>query len=141
MVVRCWSGRRVFRRGAWILLAVCILVAHAFVLAQQPSTTNSEPPLRVRVSQGVARRLLVKKVQPQYPGEARRGHIQGDAVLKALIDTTGSVRELDVVSGEPSLVQAAIEAVKQWKYKPYLLNGQPVEVETQIVVNFELSTR
>jgi TonB family protein len=97
-------------------------------------------PQRVRVSQGVAQGLLIRKVQPQYPADARQGHIQGVVVLKALLDTNGDVEDLTLVSGHPLLAPAAIEAVKQWKYKPYLLNGQPVKVETQITVSFQLST-
>jgi protein TonB len=83
--------------------------------------------------------LLVKKVAPPYPEDARQAHIQGSVVLQALIDKNGDVADLVLVSGHPMLAPAAIKAVKQWKYKPYLLNGQPVNVETQIVVNFALS--
>jgi protein TonB len=87
------------------------------------------------VSQG----LLVKKIQPEYPEEARQGRIQGQVVLQVVINQNGDIENATLVSGHPLLAPAAIEAVKQWKYKPYLLNGQPVIVETQIVVNFELS--
>lgn len=103
------------------------------------SQPNAGRPLRVRVSQGVAQGLLVKKVPPQYPDDARQGRIQGLVVLKALMDTNGDVKELNLVSGHPLLAPAAIEAVKQWKYKPYLLDGKPVEVETQVSVAFSLS--
>jgi TonB family protein len=103
------------------------------------SQSNSDLPQRVRVSQGVSTGLLVTKVQPQYPDDARQARIQGTVVLKALIDANGNVEELTLVSGHPLLAPAALEAVKQWKYKPYLLNGQPVKVETQIMVNFQLA--
>ena len=83
--------------------------------------------------------MLVTKVQPSYPEEARQGRIQGQVVLQVEIDTNGGIENATLVSGHPLLAPAAIEAVKHWKYKPYLLNGQPVIVETQIVVNFELS--
>lgn len=96
-------------------------------------------PERVRVSSDVASGLLVKKVPPAYPENARIARIQGSVVLKALIDKDGSIEDLTLVSGHPMLAPAAIEAVKQWKYKPYLLNGRPVKVDTQIVVNFQLS--
>lgn len=109
------------------------------VLSSKPSSSQSGRPLRVRVSSGVSTGLLVTKVQPQYPDDARKAGIQGQVVLQALIDKNGDVEELTLVSGHPSLAPAAIEAVKQWKYKPYLLNSQPVKVETQIVVNFQLS--
>jgi protein TonB len=103
------------------------------------SQSNSDLPQRVRVSQGVSTGLLVTKVQPQYPEDAQQVRIQGSVVLKAVIDKNGDVEELTLVSGHPLLAPAALEAVKQWKYKPYLLNGQPVKVETQIMVNFQLA--
>ena len=103
--------------------------------------SNSGQPQRVRVSQGVSTGLLIKKVQPQYPDDARQAGIQGQVVLQALIDKNGDVVDLKLVSGDPALASAANEAVKQWKYKPYLLNGNPVMVETQVVVNFQLSGR
>ena len=97
-------------------------------------------PQRVRISQGVTRGLLVQKVEPQYPTLARAARVQGDVVLSAVIDTNGQITNLQLVSGHPMLVPAAIAAVKQWRYKPYLLNGQPVEVETTITVIFSLSS-
>jgi len=87
------------------------------------------------VSQG----LLMRKVQPTYPPLARQARIQGQVVLQATISKQGAIENLQLVSGHPMLTQAAIEAVKQWKYKPYFLNGEPVEVETQITVIFSLS--
>ncbi|HTV64656.1 MAG TPA: TonB family protein [Bryocella sp.] len=96
-------------------------------------------PQRVRVSQGVSQGLLVHKVQPQYPPLARQARIQGVVVLQALIGKDGNIQNLHVVSGHPMLTNAALEAVKEWKYKPYYLNGEPVEVETTINVNFTLS--
>jgi protein TonB len=82
--------------------------------------------------------LLVKKVQPEYPPEAKDQHIQGTVVLQATIDTEGNVANLQLISGHPLLAPPAIEAAKQWKYRPYLLNNTPIQVETQIVVNFTL---
>ncbi len=96
-------------------------------------------PQRVRVSQGVSQGLLIHKVQPQYPPLARQARIQGVVVLQALIGKDGSIQNLHVVSGHPMLTNAALEAVKEWRYKPYYLNGEPVEVETTINVNFTLS--
>lgn len=110
------------------------------VIGSVVTQPDSGRPLRVRVSQGVSQALLIKKVQPQYPDDARQSRIQGLVVLKALLDTNGDVEDLTVVSGHPLLAPAALEAVKQWKYKPYLLNGQPAKVETQITVSFQLST-
>ncbi len=96
-------------------------------------------PQRVRVSQGVSQGLLIHKVQPQYPPLARQARIQGVVVLQALIGKDGTITNLHVVSGHPMLTNAALEAVKEWRYKPYYLNGEPVEVETTINVNFTLS--
>jgi protein TonB len=96
-------------------------------------------PQRVRVSQGVSQGLLIRKVQPAYPPLARQARIQGNVVLTAEISKDGSIENLRLVSGHPMLAPAAIEAVKQWKYKPYFLNGEPVEVETQVTVIFSLS--
>jgi periplasmic protein TonB len=97
-------------------------------------------PQRVRISQGVTKGLLVQKVEPTYPPLARAARVQGDVVLSAIIDSNGQITNLQLVSGHPMLVPAAIAAVKQWRYKPYLLNGQPVEVETTITVIFSLSS-
>jgi TonB family protein len=105
----------------------------------QPPTSGQ--PSRVRVSQRVSVGLLIKKISPHYPEDARQARIQGTVVLQAVIDANGDVKEVALVSGHPLLAPAALEAVKHWKYKPYLLNGQPVEVETQIVVAFQLSGR
>jgi protein TonB len=96
-------------------------------------------PQRVRVSQGVTQGLLIRKVQPTYPPLARQARIQGSVLLQAEISKDGTIENLRLISGHPMLAPAAIEAVKQWRYKPYILNGEPVEVETQITVNFTLS--
>ncbi|HXZ33795.1 MAG TPA: energy transducer TonB [Terriglobales bacterium] len=96
-------------------------------------------PQRVRVSQGVTQGLLIRKVQPTYPPLARQARIQGSVLLQAEISKEGTIENLRLISGHPMLAPAAIEAVKQWRYKPYILNGEPVEVETQITVNFTLS--
>jgi protein TonB len=110
------------------------------VLSSTPAYVPPKPNVqRVRVSQGVTSGLLVKKVQPEYPPLARQARIQGSVVLKAVISKTGHVEGLQVVSGHPMLTSSAISAVKQWQYKPYILNGQPVEVETNITVNFTLA--
>ena len=80
-----------------------------------------------------------RRVQPNYPPLARQARIQGAVVLQAMISKDGNIENLQLISGHPMLAPAAIEAVKQWKYKPYLLNGEPVEVETQVQVNFTLA--
>ena len=108
---------------------------------QERPSAEQQPqlPTRVRVSQAVMAQLLIKKVPPEYPQEAHKKHIQGTVVLRGIISNKGDVAEVAVVSGEPMFTQAAIEAVKQWKYKPYRLGGRPVEVETQFQLNFVLS--
>jgi len=90
------------------------------------------------VSQGVSQGLLLKKVQPAYPPTALRMRIEGPVKLLATVSKTGSVAEVKVVSGDQLLIQSAVDAVKQWKYKPYLLNGDPVEIQTEISINFKL---
>jgi len=96
-------------------------------------------PQRVRVSQGVSQGLLIRRVQPNYPPLAKQARIQGQVVLQAEISKDGTIQNLQLISGHPMLAPAAIEAVKQWRYKPYLLNGEPVAVETTVLVNFSLT--
>ncbi|HZR29165.1 MAG TPA: energy transducer TonB [Terriglobales bacterium] len=104
--------------------------------------TGSVPKVtlnRVRVSGGVVEGNLIKKVTPLYPPLAKTARIQGTVVLHAIISKQGNVENLNVISGHPMLVQTALDAVKQWKYRPYILNGEPVEVETTVTVNFNLT--
>lgn len=117
------------------------------VIGSVISATNSAVPRfvpvvpqRIRISQGVTRGLLIHREEPTYPPLARAARVQGEVVLSAVIDTNGQIQNLQLVSGHPMLVPSAITAVKQWRYKPYLLNGQPVEVETTITVIFTLSS-
>jgi periplasmic protein TonB len=100
---------------------------------------QSAPPQRIRISQGVTAGMLIHKVQPPYPVLARSARIQGNVVLRAIISKEGAIQDLQLVSGHPMLVSAAITAVKDWRYRPYLLNGQPEEVETTITVIFTLA--
>jgi len=99
-----------------------------------------QTPQRVRISQGVTKGLLIHRVEPTYPPLARAARVQGEVVLSAIINTNGEIQNLQLISGHPMLVPEAISAVRQWRYKPYLLNGQPVEVETTITVIFSLSS-
>jgi len=96
-------------------------------------------PTRIRVSQGVTAGLVIKRVNPVYPPLARTARVQGSVLLAAVIGKDGTIQNLHVVSGHPLLTQAALDAVRQWRYKPYILNGEPVEVDTQVTVNFTLS--
>ena len=82
---------------------------------------------------------LVYRVQPNYPLLARQARIQGTVQLRAIISRMGTIENLTVLRGHSMLVPSAVEAVKQWRYRPYLLNGDPIEVETDITVNFTLT--
>jgi protein TonB len=101
-------------------------------------TIKTTPP-SVRLSQGVTQGMLVHRVEPRYPDLARTARIQGEVVLLATIGRDGSIENLRILSGHPLLAQSAIDAVKQWRYRPYLLDHEPVEVETQITVRFTLN--
>jgi len=96
------------------------------------------PPKRVRISQGVSAGMLVNRIVPEYPSIAKTARVEGTVRLNAWITKDGSIERLTVLSGNPLLVNAAIDAVRQWRYKPFLLNGEPVEVETSVDVNFYL---
>jgi protein TonB len=95
--------------------------------------------MRVRVSQGVNQGMVISKVQPIYPADAKTARIQGSVVIGVIIGKDGNIQSERLISGHPLLAPAAMDAVKQWKYRPYLLNGQAVEVDTQITVNFMLT--
>ncbi len=96
------------------------------------------PQQTLRISQGVSQGLIVKKVQPVYPPQARLTRLEGIIELQARVSKSGSISGVKQLSGDPVLGRAAMDAVRQWKYKPYFLNGEPVEVETQVTVNFKL---
>lgn len=103
------------------------------------TNTNLAPVLQtVNVSQGVSQGLLIKKTTPSYPVNASRLRIEGLVQLLATISKTGDISTVKVISGDPNLARAAVDAVKQWKYRPYLLDGSPVEMQTQITVSFKL---
>jgi peptidyl-prolyl cis-trans isomerase A (cyclophilin A) len=95
-------------------------------------------PRIVNISAGVAVGMLISKTQPVYPIDAKKAGVSGTVVVAAIIDTDGTMKELHVVSGPDLLQQAALDAVKAWRYRPYLLNGEPVEVRTQINIIFTL---
>ncbi|MBZ5526411.1 MAG: TonB family protein [Acidobacteriia bacterium] len=99
------------------------------------------PPKQSRIRQGgnVTQANIIYRAQPSYPPLARQTRIQGTVKLHAIISKTGTVQQLEVVSGHPLLVQAALDAVRQWRYRPTLLNGEPVEVDTTIDVVFSLN--
>ncbi len=122
-------------KSRMVLAAVIALVPVAF--AQQP---DAPKPERIRVSSGVAEGQIIRRVDPVYPKEARENNIQGDVVLTATISKEGNIINLKLVSGPPLLADAATEAVKQWKYRPYLLDGEPIEIETTVTVRYSQQT-
>ena len=103
-----------------------------------PPPPKPATPSRIRVGGSVESASLINKVTPQYPPIAKTAHVSGTVVLHAVISKDGSIQELQYVSGPPLLMKAAMDAVKEWRYKPTLLNGEPVEVDTTIDVVFTL---
>jgi len=104
----------------------------------RPAVVQAAPKGPTIISRGVAEGLLLQKVVPRYPPIAQASHTQGTVVLQAVISKNGTIEDLRVLSGSPMLTQAARDAVSQWRYRPYLLNGEPVAVETTINVVFRL---
>jgi protein TonB len=109
-----------------------ILTSPAPVLPKPAQST-------VRISQGVSQGLLIKRVPPQYPQAAKTTHTQGEVRIEATINKEGIVLNPKVLHGDAVLAHAAVEAVRQWRYKPYYLDGQPVEIQTEITINFKLN--
>jgi protein TonB len=98
------------------------------------------PPKTLAISSGVMAGNKVSGVAPQYPAIARAARIEGTVVLSATISKSGTIENLYVISGPPMLTSAAEQAVRTWRYRPYLLNGEPVDVETTVYVNFRLGS-
>jgi TonB family protein len=119
-------------------------VALFVVLGCGVAAAQDEAPVKpvgpVRISGGVMTGNIKTMVPPVYPADAKRQHVEGSVVLHVIVGKNGEVKKLDVISGSPLLSDAAIDAVKRWTYKPYLLNGEPVEVETTITVNFSFGS-
>lgn len=103
------------------------------------SDKATTPHQRVQVPSAEMGTLLVKRVRPEYPDDARAKRIQGTVMLRATVSREGNVIDVSVISGDPELSKAALRAAKKWKYHPYLLGVEPVEVETTIQMNFQLS--
>jgi protein TonB len=101
-------------------------------------TEPAKQPPSLKISSGVAQGLKTHDVTPIYPPAARNAAIQGDVILQATIDTEGRITNIRVVQGDPILVKASIDAVKEWRYRPYVFKGEPVVVETTIKVQFHL---
>jgi protein TonB len=105
------------------------------VIPAKPNATITREFKTSKMLQG----MLIHRVEPVYPQLARTARIQGSVVLEAVISKEGTMKDLRLISGHPLLVQSALQAVSQWQYKPYILNGDAIEVETQITVNFMLN--
>ena len=103
-----------------------------------PPKAKPKPPSRVRIGGNVQRANLLKQVRPRYPALAKQARIQGSVILEAIISKDGTIENLKVLKGHPLLIKSALAAVKQWRYKPTVLNGIRVEVVTRITVNFNL---
>ena len=145
--VRVEGGQRVglnlkLRVGS---VAENLTVTGAPAAVSAPPPPSPPPPLvpaagkpvgPVRVSSGTMAGMAISQIQPIYPADAKATHVQGVVVLHAIISKTGTVENLQVISGPPPLIVSSIDAVRQWKYKPYLLNGEPTEVETTININY-----
>jgi len=108
------------------------------VSSMAPPPPKPTAPTRVKQGGNVTAASIIQQTRPLYPALARQARIQGNVVLHAIIDKDGKVAQLEVISGHPLLVQAALDAVKQWRYKPTQLNGDPVEVDTTITVTFTM---
>lgn len=107
-------------------------------LMSSAASNVARPSLaRLKVSQGVSQGLLIKRVQPKYPQNALAAHTQGAVQIEATVNKDGKVVNPKVLSGDPMLAAAAMDAVRQWRYKPYFLDGEPVEIQTQITINFK----
>ncbi|MFZ3339598.1 MAG: energy transducer TonB [Terriglobales bacterium] len=108
---------------------------------ESPATSAALPetPRRAEVPTGVMSGLLIHRVRPLYPTSAKENHIQGTVILQAVIGIDGQIAELTPLSGPAELTQVAVDAVKQWQYRPYILSGKPAEAVTRITVNFKLS--
>ncbi len=114
------------------------VIGSVFGNATPAPVVKQAPPKKIAISSGVATGLLVQEVRPIYPPIAKAARVSGTVVLQATISKSGTITNLRVVSGNAMLQSAALEAVRQWRYRPYMLNGDPVEVDTTINVVFNL---
>lgn len=108
------------------------------LVASAPVNIPRPAPGMLKISQGVSQGLLINRVQPRYPQNALAMRIQGAVQIEATINKEGKITNLKPTSGDPVLARAAMDAVRQWRYKPYFLDGEPVDIQTQITVNFKL---
>ncbi len=126
-------------------VVACVILVSGVLAQNSPPVQTADPWVvpatisQTRVPQGVTPAIILKKVNPKYPKAARKARVQGSVVMAVTISKEGTIKELKVVSGPPELADAAVAAAKQWRYEPYLLMGLPVEFDTQITINFQLS--
>jgi protein TonB len=143
--------RRLIHRRI-VAVAVCIIAVVAIFgwwrwqqgwkeLEAQIAATETAAMPRLQVPADVMQRRIVHQVVPEYPEDARRAGVQGTAVLNAVVSAEGKVTEVQVVSGPEALTLAASNAVRGWRYEPYLVNGQPATVETTVAVDFRLAAK
>jgi len=133
-------ARRVILACACVVLGLATTVsALALRLAVDDASHQAQQTKTLTVPAGKMAAMLVKKVTPVYPPEAKKARIQGTVELEAVIGKTGRVENLKVTSGPNELQTSALDAVRQWEYKPFLLNGDPVEVKTTISVIYTLA--
>jgi TonB family protein len=140
--IRRWRFKPYLLNGKPVEVETTVSVPYNFgaqMMTPSRIPPASQPPVkRLRISPEVARNSIVKTVAPSYPVEAKKKHLIGDVILGFVINKEGEVADLTLVRGDPILAQAALEAVEQWRYKPFLLNGQPVEVETTAKIIFRM---
>ena len=139
-----WTFKPVVKDGKAIPVIPTVAVdytgcdaQHTVVTPEIGAATNF--PERVRVSAGVSQGLILKKVAPAYPASAKKSHIQGQVLVNFVIDRDGNVTDVQPKSGPAELIPAALDAVRQWRYRPYLLMGRPVMVDSTAAINFSLS--
>jgi TonB family protein len=139
--------RRLLAIAACLTLSIATC-ASAVALHMQVNSTDATPQQgRMRatsptaVRSDIMEKQLITKVVPEYPEEAKKAAIQGKVVLSAIVDKEGNPARLTVDSGPKELQASALEAVRQWKYKPFLVNGQPVEVATKVTINYTLAKK
>lgn len=139
--IRQWKFKPVTKDGAAIPVIAKVTFNFALATEDQHGITPevapaTDFPQHVRVSSTVMEGLALSRVSPVYPTAARANHIQGVVALAIVIGKEGTVKDVQVVSGPPELAPAAVDAVRQWRYRPYQLLGRPVEVQATAQVNF-----
>lgn len=129
-----WTYQPFLKNGKPMVVQTTVTVHYEIAKEAPPSVTDSP----VRIAAGMMAGHIVQKANPVYPPEARAAHVEGTVVMHAIIGKDGTIRNLTVESGPEMLRDSAVEAVRQWTYQPYLLNGEPVEVNTAIAVNYKM---